>query len=39
MSSAHIEALAEFNPHWINVRNNAGYSPLQMLCKNGRVDQ
>ena len=27
------------NPEWILVRNNAGYSPLQILCKNGRIDE
>jgi hypothetical protein len=27
------------NPEWISVRNNAGYSPLQVLCKNGRIDE
>ena len=27
------------NPEWICVRNNAGHSPLQILCKNGRIDE
>jgi hypothetical protein len=27
------------NPEWIVVRNNAGYSPLQILCKIGRIDE
>ena len=27
------------NPEWICVKNNAGYSPLQILCKNGRIDE
>jgi hypothetical protein len=26
------------NPQWITVCNNAGYSPLQILCKQGRID-
>jgi hypothetical protein len=26
------------NPEWISVCNNAGYSPLQILCKQGRID-
>jgi hypothetical protein len=37
-SWASIEALAVSNPEWITMRNNAGYSPLQILCKNGRID-
>ncbi|GAX11302.1 hypothetical protein FisN_15Lh231 [Fistulifera solaris] len=37
-SRPHIESLAASNPSWISVRNNAGYSPLQILCKNGRID-
>ena len=35
----HIETLAMANPEWIMVRNNAGYSPFQILCKNGRIDE
>lgn len=35
----HIETLAMANSEWIMVRNNAGYSPLQILCKNGRIDE
>lgn len=27
------------NPEWISIRNNAGYTPLQILCKNGRIDE
>lgn len=38
-SLEHIEHLAEAHPEWITVRNNAGYSPLQILCKNGRIDE
>lgn len=34
-----IEALVESNPEWVTVHNNAGYSPLQILCKNGRIDE
>ena len=26
------------NPNWISVCNNAGYTPLQILCKNARID-
>lgn len=33
-----IEALAESNPNWILACNNAGYSPMQILCKNGRIN-
>ena len=32
-----IEALTLSNPEWISVRNNAGYSPLHILCKSGRI--
>jgi hypothetical protein len=35
----HIETLAMANPEWISIRNNAGYTPLQILCKNGRIDE
>lgn len=35
----HIETLAMSNPEWISVRNNGGYSPFQILCKNGRIDE
>jgi len=35
----HIETLAMANPEWIMVRNNAGYTPFQILCKNGRIDE
>lgn len=38
-SQEHIENLAESNPEWITVRNNAGYSPLQILSKNGRLEE
>jgi hypothetical protein len=34
-----IESLVESNPEWITVRNNAGYLPMQILCKNGRIDE
>lgn len=33
----HIEHLAMSNPEWIMVQNNAGYTPLQIMCKNGRI--
>jgi len=33
-----IEALALAHPEWISVKNNAGYAPLQILCKSGRID-
>ena len=33
-----IEALTLSHPEWISVRNNAGHSPLQILCKSGRID-
>jgi ankyrin repeat protein len=35
----HIETLAMANPEWISVHNNGGLSPLQILCKNGRLDE
>ena len=31
--------IAKANPEYIVVRNNAGYTPLQILCKNGRIDE
>jgi ankyrin repeat protein len=34
-----IETLARNNPEWIMVWNNAGYTPLQILCKGGRLDE
>jgi ankyrin repeat protein len=34
-----IETLAQSNPEWIMARNNAGYTPLQVLCKSGRLDE
>lgn len=37
-SFEHIETLAKANPEWIVVRNNAGYTPLQIVCKGGRLD-
>jgi hypothetical protein len=33
-----IEALAETNPGWILAKNNAGLSPIQVLSKNGRIN-
>lgn len=35
----HIETLATTNPEWVSIHNNGGYSPLQILCKNGRIDE
>lgn len=35
----HMETLAKAHPEWIFVRNNAGYTPLQILCKSGRIDE
>lgn len=35
----HLEVIAKANPEYILVRNNAGYTPLQILCKNGRIDE
>lgn len=34
-----IESLARSNSEWILVRNNAGYTPLQILCKGGHLDE
>ena len=31
--------VAKTNPEYILVRNNAGHTPLQILCKNGRIDE
>ena len=38
-SFEHIETLAKATPEWIVVRNNAGYTPLQVMCKSGRLDE
>jgi len=38
-SFEHIETLAKATPEWIVVRNNAGYTPLQFMCKGGRLDE
>lgn len=27
------------NPEWLNVCNNGGFTPLQILCKNARIDE
>eukprot|EP00521_Asterionellopsis_glacialis_P010057 CAMPEP_0195289588 /NCGR_PEP_ID=MMETSP0707-20130614/5801_1 /TAXON_ID=33640 /ORGANISM="Asterionellopsis glacialis, Strain CCMP134" /LENGTH=530 /DNA_ID=CAMNT_0040349611 /DNA_START=678 /DNA_END=2270 /DNA_ORIENTATION=- len=37
-SFEHIETLAKANPEWIMARNNAGYTPLQIVCKGGKLD-
>jgi ankyrin repeat protein len=37
-SFEHIEALAKAAPDWIVARNNAHLTPLQVLCKIGRLD-
>jgi len=34
-----LEEIAKANPEYILVSNNAGYTPLQILCKNGRIDE
>ncbi|OEU21681.1 ankyrin [Fragilariopsis cylindrus CCMP1102] len=34
-----LEVIAKKNPKYILVRNNAGYTPLQILCKNGRIEE
>ncbi|CAB9497995.1 ankyrin 3, node of Ranvier (ankyrin G) [Seminavis robusta] len=33
----HIETLAMSNPQWVKCTNNAGYTPLQIMCKNARL--
>lgn len=38
-NSEQIEALVKAHPEWVSVQNNAGYSPLQLLCKSGRIDE
>mmetsp|Transcript_2427 Transcript_2427/g.5640 ORF Transcript_2427/g.5640 Transcript_2427/m.5640 type:complete len:983 (+) Transcript_2427:175-3123(+) len=38
-SFEHIETLAMGNPEWLNVCNNGGFTPLQILCKNARIDE
>ena len=35
----HLEVIAKANPEYILVHNNAGYTPLQILCKNRRIDE
>ena len=34
----HIETLAMSNPHWVKCPNNAGYTALQIMCKNARLN-
>eukprot|EP00980_Cylindrotheca_fusiformis_P022957 scaffold9951_cov146-Cylindrotheca_fusiformis.AAC.1 len=38
-SFEHIETLAMANPEWLHVCNNGGFTALQILCKNGRIDE
>lgn len=33
----HIETLAMSNPQWVKCPNNAGYTALQIMCKNARL--
>lgn len=33
----HIETLAMSNPQWVKCANNAGYTALQIMCKNARL--
>jgi ankyrin repeat protein len=33
----HIETLAMSNPQWVKCVNNAGYTALQIMCKNARL--
>ncbi|VEU33806.1 unnamed protein product [Pseudo-nitzschia multistriata] len=35
----HLEMIAKKNPEYIRVRNNAGHTPLQLLCMIGRIDE
>ena len=35
----HIETLAKATPEWIVAKNNAGYTPLQVMCKGGLLDK
>jgi ankyrin repeat protein len=34
-----IETLAKSTPEWITLKNNAGYTPLQLLAKSGRLNE
>ncbi|KAG7349718.1 ankyrin repeat domain protein [Nitzschia inconspicua] len=34
-----IETLVLSNPEWVSTLNKAGFTPLQILCKNGRLDE
>jgi ankyrin repeat protein len=34
----HIETLLLAHPDWISIRNAGGSTALQMLCRNGRID-
>ena len=34
----HIESLAMSNPEWVKSTNNAGYTPLQIMAKNGNLN-
>jgi ankyrin repeat protein len=38
-SAAQIESLACAHPEWITLRDQGGLTPLQVLCKNGHVDE
>jgi ankyrin repeat protein len=33
-----IEALVMHHPEWLPIQNSGGFTPLQILCKSGRVD-
>jgi hypothetical protein len=33
-----VETMAEHHPEWLLAVNNAGYTPVQLLCRNGLID-
>lgn len=33
-----IESLIQTNSGWISARNNAGYTPIQILCQSARIE-
>lgn len=37
--SPNIEPSIMSHPEWISVMNNAGFTPVELLCRNGRFDE
>lgn len=34
-----IETMAEDHPEWLLTVNNAGYNPVQLLCRKGLINE